>query len=171
MVTTMSEPLCGWKPSVFNVFHHQGGGWHCFNSRSGTALTLGPPVYRLLRNGLDQVVRNGRCADACVLDLLVEGEFIVPRDLDEYEQEHQRFLRERDCTDWVLLSVVPTFGCNLRCSYCYQAELRRQKPMLDAVREGLVGLAAELISRARGLGVYWFGGEPLTAHFDHRAID
>lgn len=60
------------------------------------------------------------------------------------------------------LVILPTLGCNLSCSYCYEGENVQNKKMSADVVEEL----KKYISRKYSNGpvaVHWYGGEPLLA--------
>jgi uncharacterized protein len=155
--------LGAWKPSVFNVFHQRDGRCHCFNSRSTELLTLRNAEYDLVRRCLEEVASTGRCSIEEMQEVLVNSSFVAPREADERDLEHRRFLETKASEEWAFLSIVPTFACNLRCHYCYQESVRRQAPMSPAVAAAVVDLFAELAGRVKGISVFWFGGEPLLA--------
>jgi uncharacterized protein len=158
--TTVAE---AWKPSVFNVFHQRDGRCHCFNSRSAEFFTLRSAEYELVRRCLEEVASAGRCSIEEMQDFLVRSSLVAPRQANEREMEHRRFLETKASAEWAFLSIVPTFACNLRCPYCYQESVRRQAPMTPAVAAAVVDLFAELAGRVEGICVFWFGGEPLLA--------
>lgn len=60
------------------------------------------------------------------------------------------------------LIVLPTEGCNFRCTYCYE-EFRLSR-MKREVREGLARFIQKRASNLKRLNLSWFGGEPLLAY-------
>jgi len=153
-----------WKPSVFNVIHREAGRYYYFNSVSTAVFSLDPAQHEFARNCLAEIEAKGRCSSAAIEELLAQGSFLVPRYHDEYEDEHQRFLEVKRREDWAFLSIAPTFSCNLRCDYCFQAGRQGPRVLMDPkVAQCLAALFEELAERVQGLAVLWFGGEPLLA--------
>ncbi|HSS52295.1 MAG TPA: radical SAM protein, partial [Thermoanaerobaculia bacterium] len=119
------------------------------------------------------------------IDQLREQGYLTELSLDEEEnffsalamKLHERALRQAPS-----FIFMPTYDCNLRCSYCYQDHMRTdcnfkhllrsmRKPVVDRIFaalpqiEELHGLAPRA-GRRRNIG--FFGGEPLLAA--HREI-
>lgn len=59
------------------------------------------------------------------------------------------------------LMVLPTEDCNFRCQYCYEDHVPGR--MAPAVVEGIKKLIDRRLGDLKGLGLSWFGGEPLLA--------
>ena len=63
----------------------------------------------------------------------------------------------------IRLTICPTMGCNFDCPYCFEDHGRGK--MAPEVQDDVVALAERMLdaSRAKGISVTWFGGEPLLA--------
>jgi uncharacterized protein len=119
------------------------------------------------------------------IDLLKDQGYLTELSLDEEETLFSRLavkLHERALRQAPSYIFMPTYDCNLRCSYCYQDHMRTdysfkhllrsmRRPIVDRIFaalpriEELHGLEAQA-SRRRNIG--FFGGEPLLAA--HRSI-
>jgi uncharacterized protein len=152
-----------WKLSLFNTFRYQDGYHYCFNSRSSALFSLSPRQYCLFEKCLREIDREGYSAFSAFQDVLIQNAFIVPRDIDEYEQEHRLFLNTRDNIDWAFLAVVPTLACNMKCSYCFQKDITQKAPMNQRTCQGVVDMVSQLARKVKGIAVLWFGGEPFLA--------
>ena len=58
----------------------------------------------------------------------------------------------------LFVTIMPTEGCNFRCSYCYESHrpLSMHRETLDQIQTYLVDQAL----RFQNLHLNWFGGEP-----------
>jgi uncharacterized protein len=157
------NPAGSWKPSLFNTFLYQQGRYYCFNSRSSALFSLEPREYHMLAECLRELEQGGNNYRPGIYDLLAQNSFIVPSHIDEYEQEHQLFLKSKADMAWAFLALVPTLACNLRCSYCFQRQTPWPEPMNEKIQERVLAVFSELAPKVRGIAVHWFGGEPLLA--------
>lgn len=57
------------------------------------------------------------------------------------------------------LILLPTEGCNFRCTYCY--ENHDSKVMSQNVQDGVVEYVRKNIDKYKAVRMEWFGGEPL----------
>ncbi|ETP71362.1 radical SAM additional 4Fe4S-binding domain-containing protein [Lachnospiraceae bacterium JC7] len=65
--------------------------------------------------------------------------------------------------DSVSLTICPTMNCNFDCPYCFENHVPGK--MSEKTQDDVIDLTRRMmkISRAKKLGVTWFGGEPLLA--------
>lgn len=150
------------KPSRFNVRTTDGdGNLILYNSYTGavgvvdkeekeTALSLLKPT-------------GGRVADVPLKDDLLEGGFLVPQDVDEFQKAAELRESAKRTSDVLQLIIMPSEACNFRCVYCYESFQRGK--MLHSVQEGLKALVRNRAGSINQLNVQWFGGEP-TAGLD-----
>lgn len=95
-----------------------------------------------------------------LLALLLEGQFLVPDDVDEWQLVKGLHQESRRSTAVLQVTIAPTLGCNLRCHYCFQSHTP-----VDASTE-VENLTFDHVSQALerydSLHIQWFGGEPLA---------
>lgn len=98
------------------------------------------------------------------VQLLADG-IIVKEDDNEEADVSARSLVARALSDTFTVIMVPTIGCNLRCSYCFQSHEAHSvnKPYGDTDK-----LVTYIKTQIQGgeynnLHIRWFGGEPLLA--------
>ncbi len=141
------------KPSRFNIISRLGssGNYAILNLLSGHADIVSSQELKALDKPNSPAGR-----------LFAEkGYLAVPEEEEtRYRMAYLDFLEQREKEE-VQLFFVPTYACNLSCSYCYQA------PYLSAGS----GLSRELIdsffthsehlTKGRGKYITLFGGEPL----------
>ena len=137
-----------------------------YNGRTGAVAELSREGFRHARALLDQI-RGGRllrmpAARRELFQQLQVGEFIVPAGLDELGLIEEQYHRERERSQF-LLTILPTFGCNLACDYCFVG--KKKGLMGREVQENLIEFARrQIIARhPPSMHVDWFGGEPLLA--------
>ncbi len=79
-------------------------------------------------------------------------------DYIRYKENEQRF------NDRVLtLMLLPTMGCNLNCTYCYQDNY--SSSFTDETRDKIISFIKNYVKRVDAINLSWFGGEP-SLEFD-----
>lgn len=101
------------------------------------------------------------------MDTLIQGRFLVDNDINEKNTLKLRYMNYKYDNKLLKICLIPTYNCNLSCSYCYQKQLddvgfdygneNISKKMLDSLEDYLRGAT---INRKK-LHIEWFGGEPL----------
>ena len=126
-------------------------------------------IANLFRGGFG-VYSPMECYLLSVVEELDEGHPILKRFAERGlivnydETEALEALARLECgRGTVNLTICPTMGCNFDCPYCF--ENHRSGVMSKEVQLEVVALAEKMLkaSRADGLYVTWFGGEPLLA--------
>lgn len=153
-----------WKPSVFNVTASTNCKHLLFNSVTSASLALDSRQLPVLENCLSEVEKTGGCANEDLLRGLAMLGFVVPEGEDEYAREHMKFLNNRKSRDRLLLTIVPTMACNLRCTYCFQQNINRGSAMKPDIQRGLIEFVRLKSVDCKQLVVQWFGGEPLLRY-------
>jgi uncharacterized protein len=94
-----------------------------------------------------------------IFQILCEGKFLVPAEIDELSALTVRNRRQRFGGKTLFLTIAPTLGCNFGCPYCF--ENRNQGSHLDATAErALLEFARKRSIDMEQMLVTWFGGEP-----------
>ena len=111
--------------------------------------------------------------DEEVIDVLVNHEMIIPKEVDEFEIVRNRAATNRkicDTSDTLFMVISPTNTCNMNCPYCYQGDKSTSdndvkylgKENMDAlkafIRERIEQPHAAPVKHIR---IEWFGGEPM----------
>jgi uncharacterized protein len=157
-----------WKPSKYNLLiplDNSSGA--LYNRRTGACISLSPESYALATSWLKQpqpdLFSAGQREQVIALaSNLIAGEFLCDSTVDELALLKSRYTTSRRASDF-LLTVIPTFHCNLACVYC--AVSRKHGAMSDEIERQL-GHFVDSRLRERTfttLNVDWFGGEPLLA--------
>lgn len=102
------------------------------------------------------IVRNGGCADVSteLTHFLHEQELLVN------EQEAKNALDELRgvLNNSLLVTIMPTEGCNFRCPYCYESHepIAMRRKTLDHICAYITKQA----DKFKNINISWFGGEP-----------
>ncbi|MCC8173236.1 MAG: radical SAM protein [Odoribacter sp.] len=109
---------------------------------------------------------------AHIIDNLVESNYLVKEDVDEYEIYKRNYLahRGRNMKNGRFgITVTPTLACNLACRYCFQNG-SEAKMMKEETWDGIVKFLEDRTIEQGGVNaktkvvhLTWFGGEPLLA--------
>lgn len=153
-----------WKPSAYNLFLAGRDGQVLYNASSGQSLWLDDTRRAVIENCL-----NGLGANAAGLApppaALVEGlsalGFVVTAVQDEFAAERERYLSVRDGRRKLYVTIAPTMQCNMRCTYCFQQDLAKSRPMSAEIQQGVVEFIRRQSEGAEAVVLQWFGGEPL----------
>ena len=103
-----------------------------------------------------EILRCGGCAalSTPLTQFLHEQELLADRKEVETLLQHAKRMMD-EC---LFVTIMPTEGCNFRCSYCYESHrpLSMHRETLDQIQTYLVDQAL----RFQNLHLNWFGGEP-----------
>ena len=95
-------------------------------------------------------------------DELIADRFLVPEGTDECAAYEGFFTMMKTFTrrmGYTVYTVLPTYACNARCTYCYEENMKPVSMSDDTVEQTI-----RFICDTRGegtVGLSWFGGEPL----------
>lgn len=155
-----------WKLSRYTHIIPTSKGGVVYNGRTGAVAEFEPKPFRAL-NDLVAALPEGRDArlNALQRQLLRHcktGGFVVPAGEDEVATlEAEYHARRRDSQ--FLITILPTFACNLDCAYCF---VGKKKGFMDETTQNrVVEFARNHVARKHppNMWVDWFGGEPLLA--------
>ena len=114
---------------------------------------------------LKDAVWTGRQVLEADLESLVELYIIVPVSLDECQlyRTVRLLLEKLDIKPKGVnkYTILPTLGCNARCSYCYEEGIHKYV-MSERTADEIVRYISHTKQKDE-ICIYWFGGEPLTA--------
>lgn len=156
-----------WKASRYNLLVPiEGGGGAAFNASTGACIDLGEPDFQRVTalfacSGIDFTRLGDRAAELGAA--LLAGGFVVDTRLDELEALRERGRGAKDGGPLVL-TISPTFACNLDCGYCFVGKKQgtmspeTERQIIEFVRTNLENQDIPSVE------VDWFGGEPLIAH-------
>ncbi|WP_420434168.1 radical SAM protein [Hyphobacterium sp.] len=107
--------------------------------------------------------------DPADVNRLAESGFLVPAGHDERAAVRDAYFSGRDAETGLNLTIAPTVSCNFACSYCFEEHPKRH--LSDEDSAALLAYVADRLEPGAALSVTWFGGEPLAAFKQLRALD
>ncbi|MFS8211900.1 radical SAM protein [Paenibacillus sp. S29] len=132
-------------------------------------------IYNSLTNGLGEIKKD--LYDALVnkdfshlihceeLEHLIQGQFIYMHPIDELETMEKLFTATRYQKHTLHLTILPTFNCNFRCSYCFEnlTEKSGNRSFTTQVQQDILNYVQTSMeaSDLKHVVVNWTGGEPL----------
>lgn len=145
------------KPSLYNEIYDSDDGYILMINRlSGVILRSKQDMIRkIFLEGFNEFDRRNP-----TIDNLINDGFIVPKELDEKSVDYL-YNFDSAAANELRLTIMPTYQCNFRCSYCYQSF----KPLYmdDAMVDRILKYVKREIYKYAGLSVGWYGGEPLLS--------
>lgn len=90
---------------------------------------------------------------------LLEKSYVVKSEIDENRIADYTYIQTCHSNRQMMLTILPTEGCNFRCEYCY--EEHKNNVMSESIQESVIKFVRNNIRFYGGLMVSWFGGEPL----------
>lgn len=156
-----------WKTSHYtHAIDLDDGKGLLYNGRTGAIVELTPRVYRKVRellsrgSPIDQPLRGSSSRQ--ILAHLVAGGFLVRNETDELALLEETYETERKRSQF-LLTILPTFGCNLGCDYCFVGK-KKGGMTLDTQRHIVEFVSHHIAANSiPSMNVDWFGGEPLLS--------
>lgn len=103
-------------------------------------------------------------------DKLIESKIFVKNDATIIDQKKIEVLQRRFNKNIFDLTLAPTLGCNLNCSYCFQHDLSKNTMKESTMLNLLKFLKGTVPHDVKQLRITWFGGEPLLAFDKMRFI-
>ncbi|AOK91350.1 radical SAM protein [Paenibacillus jamilae] len=132
-------------------------------------------IYNSLSNGFGEIQKElynafvtsdtSYLAHCEEIEHLIRGQFVYQDPTNELEQMEQRFTKIRNQEDRLNLTILPTFNCNFRCSYCYEklTEKSGNRAFTDGIQQDILSYVQQSMQdpHLKYVSVNWTGGEPL----------
>ena len=156
-----------WKASHYtHLIPLSDGNGVVYNGRSGALVKLSPGAFArcgtIIKSSDPGKPLNATYEKEDLFKHLVAGNFVVHEDFDELAFIEEQYQRERQ-TSQFLLTILPTFGCNLGCDYCFVG--KKRGGMDREKQDQIIAFVTERFATQKfpSMAVDWFGGEPLLA--------
>lgn len=97
---------------------------------------------------------------------LANAGYFVDENSDELGDLKESYLQHQKDQQIFSLCIAPTYACNLKCPYCYEADAHTSgKIMPMEVQDKIVSLVENAYEHSpfNRMEVQWYGGEPLLA--------
>ena len=156
-----------WKASHYtHLIPLQNGDGVVYNGLSGALIKLSSGAFErcgeIIRSTPKGTPLNTASEQEALFPHLVAGNFVVAEEFDELAFIEAQYQRERQQSQF-LLTILPTFGCNLGCDYCF---VGKKKGAMDRERQDqIIDFVTKRFATQQfpSMAVDWFGGEPLLA--------
>ena len=157
-----------YKASKYNYFIPTNDGKVvAFNAMSRCLGQMDKKDYKLY-----QKIVNGEMVESTevledLLEKLKKGNFLIPKTRDEIQQIKARHYMARFGKQGFGLTIIPTMECNFACDYCFEpgkahsAKDPKRGIMGQEIQDGIVAMVKSRVPQGTGLGISWYGGEPL----------
>lgn len=132
-----------------------------FNTENGRSITVDDNDWRAIVTALAcPAGADAPVSDA--IDELAQKRFIVPAEEDQASTFQAKFDKQRRNPARIFPLLAVTSGCNIACTYCYEAGVT-SKTMSEDVVDGCIKWIERRVVQDGIRGVYpgLFGGEPL----------
>jgi uncharacterized protein len=154
-----------WKSSRYNhAIATTDGAGVLYNGRTGAILELSRHVFASLKSLLPpaNAFLPSEAQSHPLFPHLAGGGFLIEEACDELALLEAQYQLERKRSQF-LITVLPTFACNLGCEYCFVG--KKHGNMSSEVQAQLVAFVEEHLAgnSCPSMSVDWFGGEPLLA--------
>lgn len=152
-----------YKLSQYNHMAEYKDEWLLYNSLSG-ALSVMTDGEKAEMDAL--LLSDGESfsqEERLFLDHLLLNGYIVPTSVNELEILEKKYRERKQQTERLVLTILPTMGCNFGCDYCFEGADKVHRPMDKLVQNALLSWIEKKLDGVRHLSVTWFGGEPTLA--------
>lgn len=136
------------------VVHHKHDGATILTSKiKQNSVKLTDPA---IQKEFDSIIKQAGCPDIST----PLTQFLHEQEMLANEQEICQTLQQVKnlLNDTLILTIMPTEGCNFRCTYCYEdhTPISMTQTMIDQLKNFL----SEQVSHFKHVHISWFGGEP-----------
>ncbi len=153
------------KKSYYSFFiPRDDGKYIVFNSVTGVIVSVYSDLYLLKLKEIinqEEIIYN---SDDEMVSFFYNKGILVNSNKNEYEYVKYCYERDivRDTT--LVLTLIVTRQCNLRCIYCYEAH--EDKPMTEEVYEGILNFIISALKNKQfsSVAISLFGGEPFIEY-------
>lgn len=151
------------KASKYNYFLQVSGEKVVgYNFLFRSLLVMSPTEYDQVKKFLEDSKNNPRefnQIDNSLLATLVDYNFLVHEGFDELAFFKFNYFRSVFNSSTLILLLLPTLDCNLRCPYCF--EFKKEVTMTEEVFSSMLSWARPKLGNKKHFHITWFGGEPL----------
>lgn len=152
-----------YKFSRYNHFEEYEGEWLLYNSFSGAMSVLKDQEKKEMEKLILSNAESFSQAERLFLDHLLLNGYILPVQIDELRILEKKYNERKKQTGRLVLTILPTMGCNFSCDYCFEGREKIHRPMDKKVQDALLSWIAKKLSGITHLSITWFGGEPTLA--------
>ena len=152
-----------YTPSKYNHFFTFEEKNYVYNILSTSIVELEDSIIEALKNA------NIDALDKEVFDGLFEEGMLVESGTNESQKYSYYYdsIRYGDSASLLKLTILPTYGCNLACPYCFEGKNKNPKAMSQKELDAIINFISKQIDTNRDISpinrlhISFFGGEPL----------
>lgn len=152
------------KPSKFNIYIPlpDSGEFLIFNTFSDSRVVVNGHIKEIIEKSPINEFLFTREERGYLKDLLSLG-IVVEDHVDEDLELEYWFQRLKFDTSFLGITVLTTYACNLRCTYCYEDGIGMTPSMKDEMTRRVILWIIKRLDKVRPntLKLMFFGGEPL----------
>lgn len=157
------------KKSAFTKIIKDDDKYYAFNTTNGFFLEIDFDNEKD-RNEFDQSLKNNEFNESNKYKFLLEHGILVKDTYVERKKFESNYYKAFFNNSSIDITLVPTFACNLKCSYCYQSDDRQKNNKKQLSNDIWIDLTYAYIEKMilknksiKILNITWFGGEPLLS--------
>lgn len=152
------------KTSRYNIFFEKDGSYFLYNTLTSSIIEIDKQSSKVLQSGigLEGLPKKD-------LNIFMEEGVIVKDDCDEYTLYKNFYtgLQKNKDQEALVITIIPTYSCNIRCSYCYQGSIENYNekvrffnPQIERIIH-FIHKSLENYPTIKEIVIDLFGGEPL----------
>jgi uncharacterized protein len=144
------------KASKYNLFIREEGGYILFNTLSKGLFYVDEEMASAIRDGHFHLIPFSFLND------LIDRGIVLEEKYDELQIVKAVYWREKFQRDRLGVTILPTYKCNLECTYCSQGKRKAAYDMSEEIAEKTYEWTVSQIEAAnfRHLDIVFYGGEP-----------
>jgi len=142
------------KLSNYNIICKYGKDFIVHNMLNKSTIILNKKEMALYKSG--NILNCDNASDLKDLGFIVNDEF------DELKEALHLNEVSKNNYEYLNITLIPTFACNLNCEYCYQNGIKQNVISEDQQNVFIEFIKKRLIKySSKSFHLSWFGGEPL----------
>lgn len=159
------------KQSRYNIYFEHKGRYYIYNTLSCAIVSCREELIQLLNdNELDKISNEE-------MRLLQKNKLIINNEFDELSayKFYYNSVQYNQAPEELRLVILPTYQCNLRCTYCFEEDCKNTPNKLDTdkINQILEFVKSELENPSRNykkVALTLFGGEPFLCPNECRQL-
>lgn len=143
------------------TFCSENGKKYAYNSLSNSLMEIDKQTYETIVCNLEKPLCDVSKLDDEIYDVLFENGIITENDEDDFLKYKSIIHAQRECKEFMHLTIAPTMDCCFKCYYCFEDHKTRSY-ITNEIVDNIISYINQQQDVKR-LKITWFGGEPLMA--------
>ena len=177
--------MSGFVPSIYNLQFKKTGSVFLYNilskaylkldnsERYGDFSWLGNATTKILKCDEKKFEPRWNSIPEKFKTALLSGHFVIPSNADEIGYLSFQNKLSRYSTAVLQITILLTYACNLRCTYCYEKNAPEKNVLKitnDTSKNLLRFIRRRLEEGAKTVHATWYGGEPMLCYNEMRSL-